>query len=143
MPSVLAQQDFTHSADTVWQRIRDFSDLSWLPGVTACTVEGEGIGALRTVSTADGGQVVEALTALDDGARMFGYRIVKAPGVREDTDYQASVTVQATDSGCQVTWQASFNAGNAPEDKVEKARQGAEQMYNFCLANLAQVLEKK
>lgn len=143
MAAILVEHTFTRNADTVWQRIRDFSDLSWLPGVTGCSVEGEGVGAVRTVSTADGGQVIEALTALDDQARTFAYRIVQAPGVREETDYQASVAVTPSASGCTVTWQATFNGGNAPEDKVEKARQGAEQMYGFCLAHLAGLLEKQ
>ncbi|MQX52323.1 SRPBCC family protein [Alcanivorax sediminis] len=141
MAVIFVEQQFTQSADTVWQRIRDFSDLSWLPGVTGCSVEGEGVGAVRTVSTADGGQVVEALTSLNDQSLSFGYRILKAPGVREETHYQAYVEVKPADSGCTVTWQASFNGGNAPQDKIEKARLGAEQMYRICLANLARLLD--
>jgi carbon monoxide dehydrogenase subunit G len=138
---IYVEHPFTQSADTVWQRIRDFSDLDWLPGVTGCHVEGNGVGAVRTVTTADGGQVVEALTAMDEQARAFGYRIIQAPGVREDTHYQATVEVQPTDSGCKVIWQAQFNGGNASADKVELARRGAEKMYLLCLENLARLLK--
>ena len=141
MPVIYVEHSFQHNADTVWRRIRDFADLSWLPGVTGCSVEGAGVGAVRTVTTADGGKVIEALTAMDEQARSFGYRIIKAPGVREDTHYQATVEVQPTDSGCTVIWQARFNGGNASADKLELARQGAEKMYALCLENLAGLLD--
>ncbi len=140
MPVIYVEHAFQHNADTVWHRIRDFSDLSWLPGVAGCSVKGEGVGAVRTVTTVDGGEVIEALTAMDEPARAFAYRIIKAPGVREETHYQATVEVQPTDSGCTVIWQAQFNGGNAPEEKVEMARQGAEKMYALCLENLAGLL---
>ena len=53
MPAIHAEHRYPQSANTVWQRIHDFADLqSWLPGVTGCTVEGEGVGAIRTVATA-------------------------------------------------------------------------------------------
>lgn len=142
MPRVFAQQHYRQNAETVWQRIQDFSDLSWLPGVTGCNVTGHGVGAIRTVSTKDGGTVKEELVTFDAAQRMFGYHILQAPGVREETDYQATVAVVATDSGCKVIWQASFNGGSAPPDNVETARQGAEQMYQYCLSHLATLLDQ-
>ena len=75
MPRVFAQQHYRQNAETVWQRIQDFSDLSWLPGVTGCNVTGHGVGAIRTVSTKDGGTVKEELVSFDTAQRMFGYRI--------------------------------------------------------------------
>jgi len=146
MPAIHAEHCYTQSANTVWQRIHDFADLqSWLPGVTGCTVEGEGVGAIRTVATANGGEVVEELVGYDDDARQFSYRILKAPGVSASADFVATLTVLgAAGGGCKVTWQADFRAGNnAPADKVEKARQGAEQMYRFCLSHLAGLLDSE
>ena len=41
--------------DAVWQVIRDFGVASpYLAGVVNCVVESEGVGALRTLTSADG-----------------------------------------------------------------------------------------
>lgn len=142
MPAIHAEHRYTHDADTVWRRIRDFGDLkSWLPGVDDCSVTGTGVGAMRTVRTATGGQVIEELIAYDETRRRFSYRIVKAPGVREENRFVATVSVEAIDGGCLVTWQADVDAAGAPAERMEAARQGAEKMYRFCLAHLAGLLD--
>jgi len=144
MSAIDVQQDYRFSADSVWQRIYDFGDLqSWLPGVTACQVQGEGIGAVRTVTVADGSQVVEELVALDPAARQFSYRILQGPGVDQRANFTATVSITETAVGCTVRWQADFDAGNAPEEKVEKARQSATRMYQFCLTHLGQLLDRE
>ena len=142
MPSIHADHHYTHDADTVWHRIRGFGDLkSWLPGVTDCSVTGTGLGATRTVSMATGGQVIEELVAYDEASRRFSYRIVAAPGVREENRFVATVSVRPVDKGCRVTWQADFDAADTPPEKLEAARQGGEKMYRFCLSHLATLLD--
>ena len=43
------------SAGAIWQVVSDFGGAcTYLAGVVACTVEGEGIGARRTLTDADG-----------------------------------------------------------------------------------------
>ena len=47
--SVTAELD--HPIETVWARIGAFGGLEdWADGVTACSVEGEGVGTVRTLS---------------------------------------------------------------------------------------------
>lgn len=144
MSTIDVQQTYPFSADHVWQRIHGFGDLqSWLPGVTDCQVEGEGIGAVRTVTVADGGQVIEELVAFDPAARQFSYRILQGPGVDARAHFIATVSITKADDGCTVRWQADFDAGNAPAEKVEKARQSATGMYQFCLTHLGQLLAQE
>ena len=144
MSAIDVQQDYPFSADHVWQRIHGFGDLqSWLPGVTACQVEGEGVGAVRTVTVADGSQVREELVAFDTTRRQFSYRILKGPGVDQRANFVATVSVAETRGGCSMRWQADFNAGNAPPENVEKARQSATGMYRFCLTHLGQLLAQE
>lgn len=129
------------SADKVWQRIRDFGDLSWLPGVSACDVDGNGLGAIRTVSVGDGPPVQERLEAHDDETRQFSYSIISAPGLDAQASFHASVSVTPTEDGCEVRWQAGFNREAFPPEVAEKLTQRAEGMYRACLTYLANQLQ--
>ena len=142
MPELHVRHAYPRDADTVWQRIRDFGDIqSWLPGVTGCQVQGEGVGAIRTVSVMDGSQVRERLERFDDAQRLFSYSIIEAPGMNSSHNYLATVQVKPNDDGgCEVHWSAHFDAGDTAAEKVEKLRLRAEKMYAFCLANLAGLL---
>jgi hypothetical protein len=54
-------------ADAIWQVISDLgAACQYLFMVVNCTVEGAGIGARRTLTSADGRTVVERLAALDE-----------------------------------------------------------------------------
>ena len=142
MSAIDVQQGYPFSAGNVWQRIHGFGDLqSWLPGVTDCQVEGEGVGAVRTVTVADGSQVVE-LVAFEPARRQFSYRILQGPGVDKRANFIATVSITEAGDGCMVRWQADFDTGQTPEEKVEKARQSATRMYQFCLTHLGQLLDQ-
>jgi hypothetical protein len=53
-------------ADAIWQVIGDLSTAChYLAMVVNCTVEGTGVGALRTLTSVDVSAVVERLDALD------------------------------------------------------------------------------
>lgn len=144
MSAIDVQQNYPFSADVVWQRIHEFGDLqSWLPGVTDCQVEGDGVGAVRTVTVADGSQVVEELVAFEPAERQFSYRILQGPGVDKQANFIATMSIAEANNGCVVRWQADFDAVNAPEEKVQKARQSATRMYQFCLTHLGQLLDQE
>lgn len=144
MPELSVSHRYPQDADTVWQRIHDFADIqSWLPGVTGCQVEGDGVGAVRTVDVMDGSQVLERLEACDAQQRMFRYSILSAGGLNEAHQFQATVSVQPTDDGgCEINWSASFVAADLADAQAEKIRAMAEKMYRFCLVKLEQVLNK-
>src|SRR5436309_1758528 len=64
-------------ADAIWQAIRDFGAAGqYLSGVVNCTVEGTGIGSLRTLTSADGSTVIERLESLDEAARRVTYSLL-------------------------------------------------------------------
>ena len=63
-------------ADAVWQVIGDFgAACQYLVMVIGCTVEGQGLGALRTLTNADGSTILERLDALDVAAHRLGYAV--------------------------------------------------------------------
>ncbi len=54
------------SADAPWQVSSDFGEAGdYLAGVIDCTLEGEGVGALRRLTYADSGAIVKRLQTLD------------------------------------------------------------------------------
>lgn len=62
------------SADNLWQVIGDFGAADhYLTGVLNYTVEGEGVGALRTLTSFDGGTIVERLETADHAAHRLSY----------------------------------------------------------------------
>jgi hypothetical protein len=104
-------------ADTVWQAMRNFADLSWAAGVAEVRVEGEGTGMLRKVRL-DGGTdwILERLTALDDAGRELQYAL-EGDGLPGLEDYRATAGIDPLETGCAIRWQCS--AGVRPEDLEE------------------------
>jgi hypothetical protein len=72
--SVTAELD--HPIETVWARIAAFGGLEdWAEGVSACSVEGTGVGAVRTV-VRNGSGVRERIEAIDPVGHVLRYQIL-------------------------------------------------------------------
>ena len=67
------------SASECWQAVSDFNALDkWLsPAVVASTMEGEGVGAVRTLTLEDGNKVVEELLMMDPDQMAMRYKITE------------------------------------------------------------------
>ena len=77
MTQVSCKTPIHTSADTIWLVIGDFGAAGrYLNGIVACTVEGEGIGAQRTLTSADGSTIIERLEALDGVAHRLSYSLL-------------------------------------------------------------------
>jgi len=105
-------------ANEVWSIVRDFGSIAdWTPPITDADLDGEGVGAERTLTLADGGQVVERLEALDDDDRTLRYSIVEGP--LPVTEYEGTFSVaEVDDSTCEVTWASTFTVDGPPEDEI-------------------------
>jgi hypothetical protein len=119
MPRPYASAVIPASADEVWAVVRLFDGLpTWHPGIAASSldsgVEGQ-VGAVRRLTLADGGIVVEDLLALDDPGRSCTYSILESPfAVRR---YVSTIRVApVTDTGqAFVEWWTEFDADAADE----------------------------
>jgi hypothetical protein len=61
----------------VWSVVSDFGDVSYVgDAVKECTIDGEGLGCVRTIEMAAGGLVEERLDAYNDDGCRFAYSIV-------------------------------------------------------------------
>jgi Polyketide cyclase / dehydrase and lipid transport len=98
---------FALSADQLWNLIGDFGDTGKWSGrpPEACVQSGDGIGALRTLTVADGRQIVDRLDAV--GERFYSYSVVTSP--LPISSYRATMAVQPLDSqSSEFTWSGEF-----------------------------------
>lgn len=119
MPTVTKEESFEASADAVWAVVREFGRLDeWLPPVVGCETDREGIGALRTLTLADGAVVVERLEAHDDAARTLTYSMTDS-GPLPLVDYVSTIAVRANADGtAAMNWSGSFGVSGAEEADV-------------------------
>ena len=134
MTRVSCQATILVPADAVWQVIADFGAAGqYLVGVVDCTVEGEGVGAQRTLTST----ITERLETLDGAAHSLSYSLLT------DTPFRDCLTtVQAHDlrpNQAKVEWSATFEADGLPADEARHMLESA--MEANCFA-LKQFLER-
>ena len=125
-------------SDAVWQTISDFgAACKYSVMVTHCAVEGAGVGALRTLTNADGSTIVERLEALDGTARRLSYALLT------DTPFRNCLTtVTVRDLGwdqCEVAWAATFEADGIPESEAQEMLEGAFELHGRALQRFVDV----
>ncbi len=123
-------------ASAAWEKLADFGGLDWMPGVEKVEVEGEGIGAVRTVSMGPM-NIKERLESFDDAGRSLSYSITEGPMPVEN--YLATIRVSESGDGCRVDWSASFDLPEGvPAEAIENGLNGA---YGGALAALKKLVE--
>ena len=125
-------------ADAIWQVISDFgAACKYLVMVDDCSVAGQGIGALRTLTSTDGSTIVERLEALDAAARRLSYALLT------DTPFGNCLTTMVVrdldPNQAELAWSASFQPDGLPESEAAALLEGA--LAANCLA-LKQLLER-
>lgn len=127
-----------HPVDAVWARVGSFGGLQhWAAGVSACSVDGEGVGAVRTV-IANGAEVRERLEAIDPAAHTLRYRILSPHRMPAD-NVHGNIALRALDAGStEMIWHSDATDFTAAPDVV-----GAriEAFYRASIAGLERLLE--
>jgi hypothetical protein len=111
------------SADTVWQRVRDFNALPvWHPAIADSRIENnepsDRIGCVRHFHTRDGGMIRERLLALSDFDFSCVYEILESPmGV---DNYVATLKLTPITDGarCFAEWSAEFDCAPGREREL-------------------------
>ncbi|HVK80185.1 MAG TPA: SRPBCC family protein [Verrucomicrobiae bacterium] len=107
MRKVTTEHVFNLPMEDLWALIGDFGDTGKWSGrpPEGCVQEGEGIGALRTLTLADGRQVVDRLEA--QTANSYSYSIVTSPLPYKS--YRATMAVEPIDaSSSRLIWAGEF-----------------------------------
>ena len=107
MASAKVVHQFDLPASELWALLGDFGDTGKWSGrpAAACVQEGDGIGALRTLTLVDGGVIVDRLEA--QGDYYYTYSIVSSP--LPVSAYRATMAISPVDSSSsQLTWSGDF-----------------------------------
>ena len=123
--------------DTVWELLRDFGNVSWVPGMgDSVRVEGEGVGMSRFFGT-PGAEIQETLVAFDENRKTFSYEIPNNLPLPLD---QYLATVQLTDLGngqTQIEWSCEAN----PTGTAEEAQAAVTGMYTMMVGWVRDALQ--
>jgi carbon monoxide dehydrogenase subunit G len=94
----ISEIDIARSADDVWAVAGDFGGIGgWMPGIEACTVDGD----VRTIEMS-GMTIGERLVRRDDAGRVLVYSIASGPAPVDH--HEATITVTPAGEGSHVTW---------------------------------------
>jgi carbon monoxide dehydrogenase subunit G len=137
-----AEEEITINAPAakVWGIIKNYDDMSWLPGVKSTTADnGNNKGSIRVITLKDGGTITEELKKYDDKKMTYAYKITdmstaktithsgaeeKVPVLPVD-NYAASIEVEEKGGATVVSWKAGYYRAymnnNPPEEMNEEA----------------------
>jgi len=125
MGEARAEITIDRPADDVWAVIGNFGELTWMPGVETCELDGD-----DRVLGMFGMRIVERQLARDDEERTLTYGIVD--GDMKPEVHRATITVMPAGSGSFVTWDVET------DDAMVEVMQGA---YTGALVALKEQLE--
>lgn len=159
-----AEEEITINApaEKVWSIIKNYDDMSWLPGIKSTTADkGNGKGSIRVLTLKDGGTITEELKKYDEKKMSYAYKITdmstaktithagaeeKVPVLPVD-NYAASIEVEDKGGSALVSWKAGYYRAymnnNPPEEMNEDAANNAvTAILKSGLANLKTLSEK-
>ena len=125
MGEARAEITIDRPADEVWAKLGNFGDLTWMPGIETCELDGD-----DRILGMFGMRIVERQLARDDENRTYTYGIVE--GDMKPEVHRATVTVMPAGSGSFVTWDVET------DDNMVEVMQGA---YAGALGALKEQLE--
>lgn len=118
----------------VWEIIRSGTDLNrWVPAVTACRVDGSGVGA-RRVCTIGGSELQESIETVDDTNQLFQYRILEQ-SMMPVVDVLGTIHVSSVaPAGTHVLWFVNLTLTH--DAAWEAVRTAIEGIYSAGIAGL-------
>ena len=137
MAEISVSETIPAAADRVWTVIGGFGSLTdWLPAISACTVMGQGMGAIRTLGFV-GSDVYakERLDAHDDAGRTYSYSVAETD--LPLASYRSTIRVEPVgDARCRLHWSAVFAASEGSEPDLAAM---IEQTYRDGIARITEL----
>ncbi|MCK5727816.1 MAG: SRPBCC family protein [Methylococcales bacterium] len=149
-------------AEKVWDVVKDYGDLSWLPLIKNTKADkGNKKGSVRVLTLKDGGTITEELKAYKPDKMSYKYKItdmssvktIKHSGQDEEVpvlpveNYAATINVNEKAGKTEVKWVATYYRAyvnnNPPEEMNEEAADKAvTAVLKSGLTNLLQKFDK-
>ena len=106
------------SSDKVWQAIESIGGLDrWFPIIMACRVEGTGVGAIRILGLAGGGEMRDRIVEISDSERRLRYDRFASPFPVEK--YLGTVEVRDAGNGLsEISWSVQLDADASKKDEL-------------------------
>ncbi len=140
MTQYQASAEFAMSAESLWKTLRNFGDVSWLPGSPQPQFEGTGVGMIRSVVIPPLPIAREQLDGIDEEARTIRYHVIDGMPFPVK-NYKASMQEVHLDEGrCRLVWSCSFEADGISE---EEACQAIRELYDGVLTHSRENLESR
>ncbi|MBV1876743.1 MAG: SRPBCC family protein [Pseudomonadales bacterium] len=112
------------NANDVWQILGDFAGIQIGGPITAVEVEGEGVGAIRTIQMG-GGTVIERLDNHDSDKLTYTYSITNDDCPLPVAGYSATVSITKTaDKECSINWTGTFAPKGVDAETASKIIRG-------------------
>jgi Polyketide cyclase / dehydrase and lipid transport len=94
--------------EKVWSAIRSIGGLDrWFPVIDSCRVDGQGVGATRTLGLVGGGEMRDRIVEIDEAERRFRYERFELPFPVEN--YRGMVQARArADHRSEIVWGIQF-----------------------------------
>ena len=124
MTIVTVVETIAANANDVFKVLGDFGRIKVGGAITAFELEGDGVGAVRTI-TMGGGQVIERLDEHDSEKLVFGYSILNEDNPLPVSNYSSHVEITANgENACTVNWSGTFEPKGADEAAASKVIHG-------------------
>lgn len=123
--NVSVKTKITAPADAVWAIVSDFNGLGkFVPLVEKSVQQGNGVGAIRTLTLPGNATTKERLDVLDEQARTLTYSIV---GASPFSEYSSTMSVRSVGpTECEFEWSATF------EPQGMSAEEAVARLEGFC-----------
>ena len=138
MAKVSVTKTISAPAERVWALVSEWGGThKWIPGVGPVSVEGEGVGSVRSAdldpATGFSGSISERLLAFDDVSMSFQYAAIGESPLPVQ-DYVATMKVSPSGNGeSSVTWSSTWEPLGRPEAEI---REIFATLYNISLDNV-------
>jgi carbon monoxide dehydrogenase subunit G len=124
----------------VWAILQGFGGIkTWMPTIDSCEVEGEGIGAVRTVMTG-GNPVKEKLEIYDTKTHTVSYRLMDTIGLPMKGGFGTVSLEGDGDKGTKVTWVS--DAEEIDEQGIQMLKPMFENFIKKSIGGLKEILAR-
>jgi Polyketide cyclase / dehydrase and lipid transport len=94
----------------VWEAVRGIGGLDvWFPSIASCRVDGDGVGARRSMTMEGGGEITDEVVDVDSTLRRLRYERTESPF--PVSSYRGTVEVfESFDSLAVIVWTVDFES---------------------------------